>query len=121
MKTNTKDIRNAKASLQVTRILNLAVAALLALSVSTGCSKKQEEVKWPEGRPKFDVAKFQAAFQNPAIEIRKGVYEVTKDLRYGAPMYDTTLMELSKLASLPDVTAEQKQAIAELAAAVEKG
>jgi hypothetical protein len=83
------------------------MAALLSLAA---CSKSKPPESIPVGGVKLDLPKFQQVFAINA-DLQTSVSKVAMCIRY--QQYAECLKELETMASYPNVTAEQKQVLAE--------
>jgi outer membrane murein-binding lipoprotein Lpp len=87
-------------------LLGMVAAACL---VSAGCSKSEKPPQAPTmNGVTVDVPKFNTAFENASMELKRQATEVTFNLRY--QKYEEALMALDKLSNDPNLTADQKQA-----------
>ncbi len=94
---------------------NLLVVLMAATFALAGCGKSE---KPPVLDSRVDFAKFQAAFPSPGLQIQSSLDKLKLLTSQGR--YEPALYELENLSRLPNLTAEQKQAISDLTDQVKK-
>jgi len=88
-------------------LLGLAAATVL---VTGGCSKSEKTPSAPTmNGVTVDMPKFNAAFENASMELKRAATEVGMNIRY--TKYEEALMSLDKLSNDPSLNADQKQVV----------
>src|SRR3989442_10859720 len=101
------------ANMKTNSLLLIVTAAGLALA---GCKKSDSSsnVTSPMGA----LASIRKAFPNPGPDVTPSIEKITSSVRYGE--YPTALAELEKLAANPNLTPDQKKALADATDQVKK-
>jgi hypothetical protein len=95
-------------------LLIVATAGLLAMA---GCGKSKTPPP-PPGTMVYDVTKLFEAFPAPSPETKMSLDKIRFAVRYR--QYDVAVAELDKLTQIPDLTEDQKKAIADKTEQVKK-
>jgi hypothetical protein len=90
-----------------TYLLMVLMAGMLALA---GCGKPKQPPP-PPVPPVADVGKLFEAFPSPSAEVQGSLGKVRFAVRYR--QLDVALVELDKLAQIPDLTDAQKKAVSD--------
>ena len=87
-------------------LLIILTAGVLALA---GCGKSNEQPAPPPPAGMIDFGALQRAFPNPTPEVAASLQKLRFTARYR--QFDAAMVELDKLAQLPNLTDEQKKAV----------